>query len=192
MYEVFYKLAKELKTTEGVQRYLDTLEYNVKDTMKSAIKVYEGQIAHCMEGAFLAAAICEHFNMPPLIVSMESQDNLDHVIFVYKTQTGWGAIGKSRDDDLSGRKPVFRSIRDLVWSYYLPYIDETGRITGYQLAHLDETQVNWRFAKRNIWDAESYLIELKHKELKSSDKQYLRHKKKILEEGFRLSNKNWL
>jgi hypothetical protein len=53
--------------------------------------------------------------------------------------------------------PIFRSIRDLVWSYYAPYVDQTGRITGYQLVHLDKTECDWRFSRRNVWKAEKYL-----------------------------------
>lgn len=180
---VFKKLSKKYNTPEKVQKYLSKLKYNKKPTMRSALETWRHQEAHCMEGAFLAAAILEPLGYPPLVLSFESIDLLEHVIFIYKKNNRWGSIGCSRDQGIKGRKPVFKTILELTKSYFEPYIDKTGRITAYQKANLDDTQADWRFSKRNVWKSEDYLLELPHIKLKSSDKHYLETKKRYIEFG---------
>ena len=68
--------------------------------------------AHCLEAALAAAVILEQHGFPPLVLSFESIDELDHVIFVYQRSGRWGSIGRSRDPGLHGRKPVFATPRD--------------------------------------------------------------------------------
>lgn len=172
---IFKNLAKKYSTPKAVQKYLRSLNYNKKDTLRSALHAIQKKEAHCLEGAFIAAAILEQHGYPPLVVSMESQDNLDHVIFVYKQNGRWGAVGQSRDPGLYGRPALFRSIRDLVWSYFDPYIDGTGRITAYQIANLDDSKANWRSSPRNVWKTERFLLEIKHIKLPSSKKRYHKH-----------------
>jgi hypothetical protein len=100
---------------------------------------------------------------------------LDHVIFVFQRDRLWGSIARSRDIGLHGRRPVFRSLRDLVWSYFDPYIDNSGRIIGYGLADLrDLGTYDWRFSKRNMHKIENFLREMPHQRLRSSDKRYAR------------------
>ena len=92
--------------------------------------------AHCLEAALSAAVILEQHGYPPLVLSFESIDRLDHVIFVYRTATGWGSVARSRDPGLHGRRPVFATPRDLALSYVDPYVDYTGRVTGYAVVDL--------------------------------------------------------
>ena len=65
--------------------------------------------AHCLEAALAAAVILEQHGYPPLVLSFESIDELDHVLFVYRQRGRWGSIARSRDPGLHGRKPVFRT-----------------------------------------------------------------------------------
>jgi hypothetical protein len=61
-----------------------------------------------------------------------------------------------------GRRPVFRNLRQLVWSYFDPYVDTTARLTGYGLASMYELGgYDWRFSKRNVWKVERHLDALK-------------------------------
>jgi hypothetical protein len=102
-------------------------------------------------------------------VSFESVDGLDHVIFVYRARGRWGAVARSRDPGLHGRKPVFRSIRALVMSYFDPYIDPTGCIEGYALVDLRRLGTyDWRLSAKNMWAVERYLIQTRHRRIKAS------------------------
>jgi len=189
---VFLKLAKKYPTPEKVQKFLSSFKYNKKPTMRSALETWKHKEAHCMEGAFLAAAILEPLGYPPLILSFESIDLLEHVIFIYKKKGRWGAIGCSRDQGLKGRKPVFKNIRALTLSYFEPYIDKTGKITAYQHAYLDDTKGDWRYSKRNVWTSENYLLNLPHIKLKSSKKRCQHIRKKYLEQGPMKPKSFWL
>ncbi|TME02567.1 MAG: hypothetical protein E6I71_13175 [Chloroflexi bacterium] len=62
-----------------------------------------------------------------------------------------------------------------MWSYFDPYVDFTGRITGYQLVDLRTLgKYDWRLALTNIWKVENYLIKIPHRRLRSSNRRYLR------------------
>ncbi|HKN82141.1 MAG TPA: hypothetical protein VJW17_01835, partial [Pyrinomonadaceae bacterium] len=119
------------------------------------------------------AVILEQHGYPPLLLDLESYDLLDHVIFVYKEDGRWGSIARSRDRGLHGRKPVFRSLRDLAWSYFDTYVDFSGRLKAYGLTSLYELgNYDWRFSPRNMIKIEDHLRAIPHKPLNSSDKRY--------------------
>src|SRR6476469_3772421 len=110
------RLVRRLRTPDAVQRWLNRLPYNTEPppgraTLRSLRGVIRHGTAHCLEAALAAAAILEQHGYPPLVLSFESIDELDHVIFVYKTRTGWGSVARSRDPGLHGRRPVFTSPR---------------------------------------------------------------------------------
>src|SRR5262249_44617511 len=130
------RLIRRLRTPILVQRFLNQLPYNTEpkpgpETLRSLRQVLRHQTAHCLEAALAAACILEKHGFPPLVMSLKSIDYLDHVIFVYRERDRWGAVARSRDPGLHGRKPVFRSARALAMSYFDPYIDFTGCLTGY-------------------------------------------------------------
>ena len=172
------RIIERNRTPEQVQRFLRGLPYNWElhgDTLRSFRQVVRHNTAHCLEAALVAAVILEQHGYPPLVLSFESKDGVDHVIFVFRRRGRWGAVARSRDAGLHGRKPVFRGIRDLVWSYFDPYVDFTGRITGYQLADLRALgKYDWRLALTNIWKVENYLLEIPHRALRSSNRRYRR------------------
>jgi len=189
------QLAEKYSDPLKVQTFLRELDYNHEpngETLRSALSAYRKNQAHCLEAALLAAAILENQGYPPLVMSLESHDNLDHVIFVYRKNNRWGSIGRSRDEGLHGRKPVFRSLRDLALSYYEPYIDKTGCITGYQIANLDDTKTDWRYSKKNVWKVEKYLIDIKHEEIKFNKNRYQKILKKYLSGIFAKRSSAWL
>lgn len=188
-----WRIVQSCRTPRQVQRFLTSLVYNHEKngkTCQSFRGVVRSETAHCLEAAITAAAILEQHGYPPLVLSMESQDDLDHVLYVYRHRGRWGAVGRSRDLGLHGRKPVFRTLRHLVMSYYDPYIDSTGRITAYALADLrDITRCNWRFSQRNVWKVERHLIDLPHTTLRVSSRRYQRMLKMYHEFRRRYPNK---
>jgi hypothetical protein len=171
-----WTLIQKLNTPVKVQRFFTRLPYNWEKhggTMRSFRELVRHKEVHCLEAAVAAAVILEQHGFPPLLLDLESHDLLDHVLFVFKLNGRWGSIARSRDLGLHGRKPVFRSIRDLVWSYFEPYVDLTGRIKGYGVTNLYELgDYDWRFSPRKMTKIEDHLRAMPHKKLVSSDRRY--------------------
>jgi hypothetical protein len=165
-----------LRTPLAVQRWLRALPYNHErqgETSRSFRGVVRTGRAHCLEAALAAAAILEQHGFPPLLLSFESVDKLDHVLFVFRRDGHWGAVARSRDPGLHGRKPVFRTARQLAASYMDPYVDLTGRIVGYTVADLrDLGRYDWRLNPRNLRKVERWLIDLPHRPLGMPDARY--------------------
>ena len=167
---------QRLNTPAKVQRFFTSLPYNWEregGTMRSFRELVKRNELHCLEAAVGAAVILEQHGYPPLLMDLESVDLLDHVIFVFKENGGWGSVARSRDIGLHGRKPVFRSLRDLAWSYFEPYVDFSGRLKGYGLTNLyDLGNYDWRFSSRRMLKIEDHLRSIPHKSLPSSDERY--------------------
>jgi len=164
------------RTPLQVQRWLRSLPYNWRDdTLWTFRNVVRHQSANCIEAAISAATMMEQRGDPPLLLDLESEDGLDHVLFLYRRPGGWGSIGKSRDVGLHGRRAVFRTVRDLAFSYVDPYVDGSGRIVGYGVADLRElTSVDWRLSDRNVPAVERHLIDMPHTQLSVSDRRHQR------------------
>lgn len=171
-----WRIICEHKTPYQVQRFLNSLPYNKEkggETLRSFRGVVKHKTAHCLEAALAAAVILEQHGYPVMFLDMESKDDLDHVVFLFKENGKWGTVARSRDPGLHGRKPVFKTLRALVDSYFDPYIDRAGRIVGYGIGTLKELgNYDWRLSKRNVWRAERYFIEIPHKKFHSSDARY--------------------
>ena len=170
-------LIARLNTPAKVQRWLNGLRYNTEENGESQHSfrpVARLKKAHCMEAALFAAVVLEQHGYPPLVMSLESKDWLDHVIFVYRHPTGWGSVARSRDPGLHGRKPRFRSLRALATSYYDSYVDHTGRLRGFGVVNLAEAMggYNWRLTDRSVWKVEQMLIDLPHEKIRSSDLRF--------------------
>lgn len=171
-----WKLIQRLRTPAQVQRWLTMMPYNWErqgGTTRSFREVVKRNQVHCLEAAVGAAVILEQHGYTPLLLDIESVDLLDHVIFVFQKEGLWGSIARSRDTGLHGRKPVFRNLRQLVWSYFDTYIDRTGRIKGYGLTSLyDLGKYDWRFSARKMTKIEDHLRAIPHQALRSSDRRY--------------------
>lgn len=171
-----WRLIQSLRTPLLVQRYFSAMPYNWErngGTLRSFREVVKHNEAHCLEAAVGAAVILEQHGYPPLLLDIESVDLLDHVIFVFQHRGLWGSIARSRDIGLHGRRPLFRTLRDLTWSYFDPYVDFSGRIKGYGLANLyDLGNYDWRFSPRKMTKIEDFLRALPHRPIQSSDKRH--------------------
>lgn len=166
-------LIRRLTTPDRVQAFLNGLPYNQErpptgETLRSFRGVVRHRTAHCLEAALAAAVVLEQHGFPPLVLSFESIDKLDHVLFVYRERGRWGAVARSRDPGLHGRRPVFRSARALAMSYFDAYVDLTGCITAFAVVDLRETMgtYDWRLSSRNVWKVEQMLIEYPHSPLR--------------------------
>jgi hypothetical protein len=164
------------RTPKQVQEFLRQLPYNWEkkgETQRTFRSVIQHRSAHCLEGALSAATILEQHGYPPLLLDLESRDQLDHVLFLFKKRGRWGTVARSRDAGLHGRKPVFRNLRHLVMSYVDPYVDGSGRITGYGVADLRTlVRGDWRLSTKNVWEVERALIKMPHKNIRTSNRRY--------------------
>ncbi len=171
-----WAVIERCRTPRQVQQFLRELPYNwekKKETLRTFRGVVRHWQAHCLEGALTAATILEQHGYPPRLLDFESQDKLDHVIFLFRRRGRYGTVARSRDAGLHGRKPVFRTIRELVMSYVDPYVDGSGRITGYGVFDLRALgNCDWRLSPRNVWAVERALIKLPHQKLKTSERRY--------------------
>ncbi|MCX6539509.1 MAG: hypothetical protein NT151_11350 [Acidobacteria bacterium] len=163
------RLIRRLRTPQLVQAFLNELPYNnearpIGETLRSFRGVVHDRTAHCLEAALAAAVILEQHGYPPLVLSFESIDKLDHVLFVYRRNGRWGSVARSRDPGLHGRKPVFRSARALAQSYFESYIDFTACVTAFAVVDLQKELggYDWRLSDKNVWKAEQMLIEYSH------------------------------
>lgn len=166
------RVIERCRTPAAVQRFLNRMPYN-DETGGETLRTFRGVIregtAHCLEAALVAAVVLEQHGYPPLVLSFESADHLDHVIFVHRQASGWGSVARSRDPGLHGRKPVFATPRALALSYVDPYIDYTGHITGYAVVDLRVLGgYQWRLAPGNVWKVERMLLDWPHRRVRIS------------------------
>ena len=88
------RLIARLRTPLAVQRFLNRLPYNNEPGGRATLRSFRGVIrhgcAHCLEAALVATVVLEQHGYPPLVLSFESADELDHVIFVYRRGGRWG------------------------------------------------------------------------------------------------------
>jgi hypothetical protein len=171
-----WKIICQHRTPYQVQQFLNALPYNhekSRETLHSFRRVVRLGSAHCLEAALSAAVILEQHAYPTLLLDLESQDDLDHVLFLYQKGDRWGTVARSRDPGLHGRRPVFRTLRQLVDSYADPYIDLSGRIVGFGVGNLaDLGNYDWRLSERNVWKVERYLIQMPHRPFRMSNQRY--------------------
>jgi len=159
------------RTPAAVQAFLNQLPYNTEPPpgralLRSFRGVVRHRTAHCLEAAITAAVILEQHGYPPTVMSLESIDGLDHVIFIYRTGTGWGSVARSRDPGLHGRKPLFATPRALALSYVESYVDFTGGIKAYAVVDLRVMgEYDWRLSEKNVWKVEQMLLDWPHRRL---------------------------
>jgi hypothetical protein len=191
-----WRLVQRLNTPRKVQAWLNELPYNAEregETLRTFRGVVRTGTAHCLEAALAAAVILEQHGHPAVVMSIESQDCLDHVVFLYKQHGLWGAIGRSRDPGLNGRKAAFRTHRAVAVSYVEGYVDYTGRVRGYGVANLDTAlpHYDWRFATHNVWKVEQLLINWPHRRIRTSDRRYRALKDHYVAYRARHGHKPW-
>ncbi|PIR48936.1 hypothetical protein COU80_02010 [Candidatus Peregrinibacteria bacterium CG10_big_fil_rev_8_21_14_0_10_55_24] len=164
------RVLRPLSTPRKIQEYLDALPMNFEpegDTCLSPRRVLREQRAHCIEGAMLAALALRLHGWLPLLVDMAATDfDDDHVIAVFQLRSHWGAISKTNHGVLRYREPIYRSIRELVMSFFHEYSISDGRKTlrsysdPVDLSALDER--GWMTSGENLWFVPEYLNAAPH------------------------------
>jgi hypothetical protein len=164
------KMLRKLTTPARIQRFLDhEIGYNMEPqghTCYSPRLVMRHRVAHCMEGALLAAAALRLLGHRPLILDLEAVRDSDHVLAIYRVKGRWGAIAKSDYSGLRSREPVYRTIRELAMSYFEHYYNENGEKTlrsysrPVSLRRFDS--MNWMTEERDVWEIPNHLCDIPH------------------------------
>ncbi len=129
---------QRLSSPEKIQRFLDEdLAYNHEsrgETCRSPRSVLRARTAHCGEGSIFAAAALRFHGWRPLVIQLRAVRDTDHVVALFDVPDGrrgwaWGAVAKSNYAGLRYRAPVYRTVRELVLSYFEDYFSPVGERT---------------------------------------------------------------
>lgn len=123
-------LLNTLSSPKKIQDFLDELPYSSEPIYRCPLRVLRDRLAHCFDGALFAAAALRRIGYPPLILDMipDGRDD-DHLLALFKFQGHWGAVAKSNFSGLRFREPIFRTLRELVLSYFEQYYNIEGEKT---------------------------------------------------------------
>ncbi len=117
-------------TPSSIQGFLDSLPYSVDQFYRCPLRVLRDRTAHCFDGALFAAAMLRRLGHPPLILDLLPNDrDDDHLLALFKFDQHWGAVAKSNFVGLRFREPIYRSIRELVMSYFEQYYNVAAEKT---------------------------------------------------------------
>jgi hypothetical protein len=122
---------KRLDTPQKIQDFLDLLPANFElngDTHMSPRRVLEARVAHCTEGALLAAACLAFHGYDAYLLDLRALPaDQDHVVTLFKERGLWGAISKTNHAVLRWRDPIYKTPRELAMSYAHEYYLKSGR-----------------------------------------------------------------
>jgi hypothetical protein len=172
------RLLGNLSTPHRIQKFLDDLPYNKErdgETCRSPRRVIRDGTAHCFEGALFAAAALRANGRPPLLLDLESVRDDDHVIAIYRDYECWGAIAKSNYSGLRFREPVYRSLREMVMSFFEHYYNPEGEKTlraysrPINLKRFD--RIDWMTADEDLWAIPEYLMTIGHTAILTTHKR---------------------
>jgi hypothetical protein len=178
------RVLRSLSTPWKIQKYLDALHYNKEpdgETCRSPRRTIRDQTAHCFEAALLGAAAMYVNDLPPLIMDLESVRDDDHVIVPFKFDGCWGALAKSNYAGLGFREPVYRTLRELVMSYFEHYYNLRGEKTlrafsrPVNLKRFDS--LNWMTAEEDVWEIPEYLTVINHTPILSTRRRMFMDKR---------------
>jgi len=130
------QLLASLNSPVKIQLFLNELAYSTEPIYRSPLRVLRERVAHCFDGGMFAAAALSRLDFLPLVVDLIPNDRDDeHLLAVYKIDGYWGAVAKSNFAGLRFREPIFRSLREMVMSYFEQYynINYEKTLRGYTI-----------------------------------------------------------
>jgi hypothetical protein len=148
-------VVSSLTSPAGIQAFLDSIPYSPADFYRCPLRVLRDRTAHCFDGAMFAAMALRRIGYPPLILDMLSNGRDDeHLLALFKIGRCWGAVAKSNFVGLRFREPVYRTVRELVLSYFEQYynLEREKTLRGYtgplNLKRFD--RLNWMTADETM------------------------------------------
>jgi len=164
------KVLKKLNTPKKIQNFLNKIPINFEpngDTCMSPRMVLKTNIAHCIEGAMLAALAFRVNGRKPLLVDLTAtRKDFDHVLCVFKEDGFLGAITKTNHGVLRYREPIYKSVRELVMSFFHEYFMDNGKKTlrsytkPIDISKFDK--YNWMTSEKDVWEIPEELVKAKH------------------------------
>lgn len=165
-------LLKKLNTPQKIQTWLESIPFNTEtkgETLYSPRMVMKMKKAHCMEGALFAALALTYHGYKPLLLDLKVdtiRHDSDHVVTLFQKDGHWGAISKTRHAVLRYRDPIYKSIRELVMSYFHEYFIGSGKKTlrSYSTKPFDLSKLgyDWITSTDNLFDIASTLDSAPH------------------------------
>ncbi len=127
------KIFSKLNSPKKIQDFLDAIKINFEETGDTVLSprksLREGRM-HCIEGAFVAATSLAYHGHEPLILDLRCvMEDEDHVVTLFKENGLWGAISKTNHAILRWRDPVYKTVRELVMSYFHEFYMHDGKKT---------------------------------------------------------------
>jgi hypothetical protein len=122
------RIWESLKTPMDIQAYLDAMPYSVDTFDRSPLHVMRDNVAHCMDGGLFAAAALRRLGYPPRLIDIFPPPDTDddHILAIFKKNGAYGCLAKSNFPGLRSRQPVYRSLRELVMSYFEVFFPMDG------------------------------------------------------------------
>jgi hypothetical protein len=165
------KIFRKLNTPRKIQDFLEEIPINFekdkKDTCISPRRVLLEKKAHCIEGALFAAAALWLNGQKPYLLDLQAVDrDFDHVVTLFRRRGLWGAISKTNHAVLRYREPIFRTPRELAFSYFHEYFLDDGAKTLRNYSHPFNltrfARSGWAVSEKNLWYIAEALDESPH------------------------------
>jgi hypothetical protein len=121
-------ILRSLDQPYKIQAFLDGMPYSAEDRNRCPLNVLGDRQAHCLDGALFAAAALSQLGDPPVVVDLFPDPGMDddHVLALFWRRGRLGALAKSNFVGLRYREPVYRSLRELVISYFNDFYNLNG------------------------------------------------------------------
>jgi len=165
-----YLTLRRLGTPEKIQAFLNAIPCNHEiggETVLSVREVLRQRRAHCIEGAMVAAAALWVNGDPPLLMHLDCHvSDYPHVIAVFRRPGAWGAISKPNGAPQRYSDPIYRSLRELVLSYFHENSNKRDHKTlrsysvPYDMRRVDPSK--WVTAHKSCWETHDMLTDLRH------------------------------
>lgn len=124
-----------LSSPFAIQAFLDQIPYSSDPIYRCPRSVIRDRKAHCFDGALFAAAALRRLGYVPRVLDMLAERDDDHLLALFQDGGSWGSIAKSNFVGLRFREPIYKSLRELVMSYFEDFYNIEGEKTlrGYTL-----------------------------------------------------------
>ena len=147
-------LLSGLDTPVKIQAFLDTCAYVAEYDNRCPARVLAERLAHCLDGGLFGAMALRRLGFSPRVVDIFPDPGMDddHVLAIFRVSGRYGAVAKSNFVGLRYREPVYRTLRELIMSYFEQFynVDGVKTLRTYapplNLARFDRLDWEWQDA----------------------------------------------